>query len=204
MKIYYKHIDFNVDYPIDDFLEIDRNIINRIINKDAKYRKIAGYYLFYSVLGEYRNKVKISEHGKPYLEGEKIYFNISHSFSIATMAVSELNLGLDIEKIRPFDLRLINRGICESDRDKLLSSKENYSLFYKYWTAKESIIKYDGRGFGIDLKSINVTKILSEQEKKNNNLKKINDTPILQHFYLNDYIGCVYSKDMEIELIEIL
>ena len=204
MKIDYHYIDFDKDYPIYDFLLDDRNNINRIINKEARYRKIAGYRLFYDVLGAYREDLRVSKYGKPYLNKKNIYFNISHSFNIAAIAVSNRNLGLDIEKIRPYDIRLVDKVICENGRNQLLKSPDDRSLFYKYWTAKESIIKYDGKGLSIDLRSIDVKKILDFQEK---NMKKfdveISDVPMLQHFNIGEYVGCVYSKDIKIELIEI-
>ncbi len=203
MKIYYRYIDFNRDYPTDDFTLEDRNSVNRIINKEARYRKIAGYRIFYDVLGSYRKSLKVSEYGKPYLEGEDIYFNISHSFNIAVIAVSKLNLGLDIEKIRPYDLRLIDRVICKDGRNELLSNPNDNSLFYKYWTAKESIIKYDGKGLRIDLQSIDVKKILDFQAKNIEKFdKEITDIPRLRHFNIGEYVGCVYSRDNKIELIE--
>lgn len=205
MKIYYHYIDFNKDYPTYDFLLEDRNNINRITNKEARYRKIAGYRLFYDILGSYREYLMVSKYGKPYLNKKNIYFNISHSFNIAAIAVSTMNLGLDIEKIRPYDTRLVDKVICENGRIQLLKNPDDNSLFYKYWTAKESIIKYDGKGLRIDLQSIDVKKILDFQEKNIEDFnKEVTCIPMLQHFNIGEYIGCVYSKDRKMELIEIL
>lgn len=87
--------------------------------------------------------------GKPYLKDGGVYFNISHSGNAVMCAVSEYEVGCDIEKISDIDLNIAKKFFSESEYDAIASSKtkeEQTDLFFRYWTLKESFIKATGQG----------------------------------------------------------
>lgn len=104
------------------------------------------------------------ERGKPYIEG--LNFNLSHSGTIAALAVASGEVGVDIQKIIPVKEGLMTR-VCtqrEIARLQACSGEEREREFFRLWTAKESAGKYSGRGifdpeqFEIDLASKRVTR----------------------------------------------
>ena len=86
------------------------------------------------------------KHGKPYIDG--LHFNLSHSGTVAVLAVAQSEVGVDIEKIAPVTLKLIRRVCKERECAYLfaLSEEERERAFFRYWTAKESAGKYLGTG----------------------------------------------------------
>ena len=100
---------------------------------------------------------KIIENGKPYVENLGIHFNISHSGDYVICAVSESEIGIDIEKIKEVKDGLTEYICTEEEKNYIASCKDKEKKqrrFFEIWTAKEAYFKFLGTGLG-DLKSIN-------------------------------------------------
>ncbi|MGH2612876.1 MAG: 4'-phosphopantetheinyl transferase family protein, partial [Rhabdochlamydiaceae bacterium] len=48
-------------------------------------------------------EIEINSHGKPFLNEEKRYFNLSHSEAIIVIATDNTPIGIDVEYIQPLD-----------------------------------------------------------------------------------------------------
>lgn len=91
---------------------------------------------------------------KPYFKNYNIFFNISHKDDIIICVLSDMECGVDLEKIKPFKQNLMQR-ICSPEEIKLLSQCYNKEEeFAKIWTRKESYLKYKGIGIAADLESV--------------------------------------------------
>lgn len=99
----------------------------------------------------------LGNNGKPYLKDGGIYFSISHSDNWAVCAVSDCELGCDIEKIRPVDLKL-SRRFTAKERDDIMSANpdEQLGLFFRCWTLKESFMKATGLGLSLPLNEFQI------------------------------------------------
>jgi phosphopantetheinyl transferase len=88
------------------------------------------------------------DNGKPHLLNNK-FISISHSFDYCGVIVSDVKVGLDIEKLRSKILNISKKFVSPSDRDLIkLDSVENIT---KIWTIKEAVFKAFGYS-GIDFK----------------------------------------------------
>ena len=101
--------------------------------------------------------LKKDARGKPYFDGAPAYVSISHSNGMCLAAISDTEIGADIEYITqsPNQLnRLAERffTLSESEYVKAAPSER----FYEIWCAKESYIKYTGEGFSRPLSSFSV------------------------------------------------
>lgn len=100
------------------------------------------------------------DHGKPYLPGNPLQFNISHSHDIAVFAFSKSNiLGIDIEKIeKQYDDAVAKRFFSDEEYAQLhaLPLHLRTEGFYRIWAAKEAVIKLSGHGIGMGLQSFSV------------------------------------------------
>lgn len=96
---------------------------------------------------------KEGKYGKPYFENElQLYFSISHSDNKALVALSDTEIGCDIEKIDNVDLSIAKRFFHTDEYNDIISlhnTAEQRKQFFKYWTLKESFIK--ATGFGLKL-----------------------------------------------------
>ena len=93
--------------------------------------------------------------GKPYLAGEDgVFFSLSHSGDYALCAVSEYEIGADIEMVRGVDLKIAKRFYCRSEYEDIAAretEEARQERFFRYWTLKESFLKAAGCGLRVPM-----------------------------------------------------
>jgi len=92
------------------------------------------------------SQLMIGENGKPYLKNGSVYFNLSHSGDYAVLAVADSEIGVDIEKVTPYDDAVAARCFTQAEQE-WIKKQGNDEAFFTLWTAKESLMK----GFGLGL-----------------------------------------------------
>ena len=89
--------------------------------------------------------VRVGEHGKPYLRySPEIHFNISHCRNGVACAISEMEIGIDIQDVRPYDARIARRVCTDAELESLAACEYPERLFCRLWTQKESYAKANG------------------------------------------------------------
>ena len=102
--------------------------------------------------GEYTVNYRGNE--KPVLYNEKeLCFNISHSGDYVTLAVSDSDVGCDIQEIRPYNSKVAGRNYCIKETQIIENSDEKDDVFIRLWALKESILKFTGKGLSGGLSS---------------------------------------------------
>ena len=100
------------------------------------------------------------KNGKPYLSGyDNIFFNLSHSGDYVMCAVSEFEVGCDIQKMDKADMKLAERFFTEREYHAiadLSTEEERRDMFYRYWTLKESFMKVTGLGMQLALDTFEI------------------------------------------------
>lgn len=100
---------------------------------------------------------KLNSYGKPYIEGWDKDFSISHSTEFSVVAVASEAIGIDIEDIgRDIDLEKFKRTKFLNFDEGAYESKEEFLMRF---TALEAYLKYIGKGFYKDARTISVKKI---------------------------------------------
>lgn len=82
--------------------------------------------------------------GKPILnKPEGIFFSISHSNYIAVAVVADFPVGIDIEIVRKYDERIVERFFTKNDYEyiKALDKEIQPKKFTEMWTFKEALAK---------------------------------------------------------------
>lgn len=96
------------------------------------------------------------EYGKPFLKDyPDFHFNVSHTRDALVVAVSDDEVGVDIERIRNADLKIIKRFFSNPEREYIYQHEDSNRAFYEIWTRKEAYSKFIGKGLSIDLNSFN-------------------------------------------------
>ena len=98
-------------------------------------------------------RFETGEHGKPFLEGSPIEFNLSHSGDVALIAVaSRRRVGVDVERLRAVvDLDDLAPRVCspaEVSALAALAEPHRANAFLAMWTRKEALAKATGEGIG--------------------------------------------------------
>ena len=119
------------------------------LDNDTKHQreKTASEYLIKTFISE--NEIKRNEFGKPYIDGD-IKFNISHSNDYCILAISNYEIGVDIEYVKKRSANLESRIFSDEEKKNLT----DIHSFYKMWTSKESLVKCIGTGIISNIKEI--------------------------------------------------
>ena len=89
--------------------------------------------------------------GKPYIEGNPLFFSLSHGGDSAVIAISDKPVGVDIEEIKERKIASVLSNFTERERQEI---KDSLTAFYTNWTVKEAYIKLNGGTLAHDLKRL--------------------------------------------------
>lgn len=102
-------------------------------------------------------EIAFGEYGKPYLKNGGKHFSISHSGDWAVCAVSDAELGCDVERLRPIGMD-VTRRFAPDERERILAEPDEtrLGLFFRCWTLKESFMKATGLGIRAETDAFSV------------------------------------------------
>lgn len=83
----------------------------------------------------------IGQNGKPYLKDNPLFFSLSHTSSGFICAVSDKEIGADIQVLKTPSESLLERVCSEKELVKIKNSSDLSAEFTRIWTLKESAIK---------------------------------------------------------------
>jgi 4'-phosphopantetheinyl transferase len=125
------------------------------------------------LLGAYLNREPRGFHftqnpfGKPGLANSDIHFNVSHSGTLALIAITrDIDIGVDIELHRPLeDMSGLAHMVFDSqdmEHWSALPQNQRTSAFYRAWTRKEAVAKAIGCGLALDFPTLRVSFIAGQ------------------------------------------
>lgn len=211
MNIYYFNITIlrnrNVFEQVLKSLDYERvEKINRLRVTSDKLRGVGAGVLINFIKQKYNIKgnVKIDKFGKPYFEKSNIHFNISHSGSYVVAAVSEHDIGIDIQKIKSDKHRIAEKNFLPSECEYINEIDDENTIqqrFCEIWTIKEAYLKNIGIGLRKPLNSFEVDlsgdspRIVGKKEYK-----------FVQMKFDKRYVIaiCADEKDFDFEMEEVL
>ena len=126
---------------------------------------------FYHLTSE-ECEVEKKDNGKPYLcKHLDIHISISHCENMVAVSAGAFEQGVDIERVRPYKVSILKRGLCEKEMDYFMKQGKNPYDFFRFWTLKESFVKTTGEGIRRPLTEIEFQfdeqKVLSNQDNFN-------------------------------------
>ena len=165
-------------------------------DKDKKLS--AGAYLLLKKLLSHENitdaSFKVEKYGKAYISNhENIHFNLSHSGKMVLCAISDMEVGIDIEYNDPaIDLNIAKNYFYNSEYLNIMNAENPSEEFFRYWVLKESYMKYTGLGMNLKLDSFEI--IIKDEIKLKNNSANLK----FNLFDIKDYkIGIASHYDVE-------
>lgn len=99
------------------------------------------------------NEIVFSKNGfgKPFAENADVFFSVSHSGNIVACAVSDKEIGIDIEKTKSVRLKAAEKFSTASELEYI---GNDLTRFFRVWTLKEAFFKCKGTGLGSDIRSV--------------------------------------------------
>ena len=166
MPLFYQHnIDDSTKLAVwkitekEDFFLKNVSVQKEITHPHKRVQHLAGRYLLQILEPDFPfHLIEIAESKKPLLSNGKLHFSISHCGEFAAAIVSERNcVGIDVELVSPKIelvkarfLSLPELNLAAINSIGLLALNDESQILYKlhtlFWSAKESIFKWYGKG----------------------------------------------------------
>ena len=127
-------------------------------HEDDRLRCLAGSLLLREVLGLDEARLSFSANGKPSASGQP--FNLSHSGEYAVLAVSDLPVGVDMERCSLRHVRVANSVFTEAELQWMHEDAE--ARFTLLWTLKEAVSKALGLGLQLKFSEFDVLPLLRD------------------------------------------
>lgn len=145
--------------------------INDITSVKVKEEKICAYALLrYAVFMEYgiteAPVFTYGERGKPYIENfPEIFFSLSHAGGFCACAVSDFEIGIDLQDYRPMKENISLKICTEKEIMEIYKGDNGGPSFStcRLWCMKESYGKLTGKGFAEGFDAIE-TSMLTEKD----------------------------------------
>ena len=161
-----------------------------LIKSSSQRRQFLGVQNLLNLHKIKNDMLSYDDNGKPHLLNNK-FISISHSFDYCGVIVSNVKVGLDIEKFRSKILNISKKFVSESDLGLVkLNSIENVT---KVWSIKEAVFKAFGHN-EIDFKKNIIIKSVNKEFNKANVLifkNEISENYSIEIYNFSEYICCV-------------
>ena len=123
------------------------------------------------------------------------YWSLSHKPAYVAAVVAPERIGIDIEEIRTCSESLFRK--IADHREWGLADTDKFKLFFRYWTAKEAVLKAVGTG----LKDLSKCKIAQIIDENNLAIDYMNKRWLIEHLFFNGHIASVNKGLYEIKWI---
>ena len=141
-----------------------REKIDILKRRGDKIRSLGAGVLLYRALesvGVDKNaEIAVGKNGKPFLKDFKnVHFNLSHSGDLVMCAISEFEVGCDVELVKSGRLDVAERFFTPEEREFIClgyDEKTKNESFFRLWTLKESFIKANGAGLSLPMNVFSV------------------------------------------------
>ncbi|WP_026882821.1 4'-phosphopantetheinyl transferase family protein [Clostridium akagii] len=162
--------------------------------KKDRYNALMAYVLLCVASEQLIGELSLGANGKPYFKNDFLenHFSISHTDNMVVVAISNQNIGIDIEQYNKVNYEILSMVCSKKEQYQI---KENSQLPTFFWTAKESLSKL----FNEDWYSSPMTDLLYDGHDiiDRNNLS-VN----FEHFDFSKNALCIASESSEVSLIE--
>lgn len=169
-------------------------------------RQLADKILNYGLINMFgvdgtKKIIEKGTYGKPYLKGMEHYqYNISNTSGMVVCALSEVCVGVDVERKKPFKKEILRKCSSAGETAYIMEGKtaeQQQERFFRIWTLKESYIKMTGEGMRIPLQEIEF------RFRENEEIRCSKEGEFYQTQQENYWITLCAQEKVEVKWIEI-
>ena len=190
-------LDLQVLYPV--ILPVPHQ--KQILNGRAKFSYLSQYARYALRISARHSEVTVGNLKKD-RRGAPIPFNghywsLSHKDGYVAAVLDNRRIGIDIEKIRPCTSALFRYTASPKEWSLAPGYKDDYDLFFRYWTAKEAVLKTVGIGMD-GLENCKVTGVIDHNYMT---VRYCQTEWMIEHLRFKDHIASVVRNSNEVQWI---
>jgi 4'-phosphopantetheinyl transferase len=121
------------------------------------------------------------------------YWSITHKADYVGAVVARTRIGIDIEKIRFCSPALFKK--TADDKEWALGNEDMQQMFFRYWTAKEAVLKASGTGI-VDLHKCRIIQLI---DKVHLTVEYQDKQWIIEHFSFDGHIASVIQNAYQVQ-----
>jgi 4'-phosphopantetheinyl transferase len=122
-----------------------------------------------------------------------VHWSISHKPEYVIGVVSPIKIGIDIEKFRPYSQGLEKKVADLQEWE--LSNSDRSELLFRYWTAKEAVLKSEGMG----LSGLSACKVVKVIDKTNLIVSFQNKNRVIEHYFFKNHVAAIVKDQYRVE-----
>lgn len=123
------------------------------------------------------------------LPQEGVFWSLTHKPEYVAGVVASRPVGIDLEGIRPYNKGLEKKVAGPGEWD--LGDIRDPKLFFRYWTAKEAVLKV----LGVGLKGLSSCRICRLVDGNHLVAVCMNRSFFVEHFYFESYMAALTSGE---------
>ena len=123
------------------------------------------------------------------------FWSLSHKPEYVAGVISDSPVGIDVERIRPVQSSLLNRVV--DDEERKLAGTISDALFYRFWTAKEAVLK----AVGVGLKGLSQCKIHRIVDHSVMVVFYPQKYWMIEHAYYDNHVVSIIKEDHAVQWI---
>ena len=123
------------------------------------------------------------------------FWSLTHKPDFVGAVMSPWKIGIDIEKIKPCSEKLYEK--IADYKEWSVCAQEKNRVFFRFWTAKEAVLKKNGVG----ISHLGKCKIVRIDDDFHLTAEFNKNMVMVEHFYFNGHIASVTKDKHEIEWI---
>ncbi len=139
-------------------------------------------------------RLRQAQNGAP-LPFDGTYWSISHKPCYVAGVVAPRPIGIDIEKIHPCAKGLFEKTAGPDEWDIAGADSDSLTTFFRYWTAKEAVVKAAGTG----LKDLLKCKITAIVDARHLTIRYDARDWGIEHFFFDGHITSIVSDGERIQ-----
>lgn len=124
-----------------------------------------------------------------------VFWSLSHKPEYVAGVTSDNPVGIDVERIRPVQPSLVNRVIDNDERQ--LAGMISDALFYRFWTAKEAVLK----AVGVGLKGLSQCRICRIIDHTTLVVFYRQQHWMIEHAYYDNHVVSIVNQDHAVQWI---
>ena len=130
-----------------------------------------------------------AEDGRP-LPANGVYWSLTHKPCYVAAVVSRGPIGIDVERIKERKTAAIFDKVADPTEWALFGDR-SWEGFYRYWTAKEAVLKAEGTG----LRGLTHCRVIEIQDECNLIIQVDNRRFSVEHYRFNNHMASIVKSD---------